>query len=129
MTCIYIIEWVEWEWREYYILENTECPTEKEFEEDLADAMRKTAEELLQSGKPIDIRTLVEKSIEKMTQYQRVRIRGRVQLFSPLDNIFPCMCGKENIRILGKELCRRIHEYNKKYEPIEVCVPVKGEEE
>lgn len=116
--CIYIIEWTEWEWREYYILENPECPSEKEFEEDVANAMRQVATELLrmQNEKPIDMRTLVEKTIEKMPQYRRVKIRGEIQLCTTMEHVFMCLYGRENIRILGEDLCRRIHEHNMRFD-------------
>jgi len=112
--CFYVIGWFEYEWNQEYVLHNPKCPSEEEFFRDIREALSKVINELLATDNFIGMDDMVVKIIPLLEAkgYSRIKYEGVAKFWSTSEGIFRCMEEKDNIEILGEELCRKIQEHN-----------------
>ena len=125
--CVYVVGWSEYEWNEEYWLVNPNCPSEEEFKRDVREAIREVVEDMLggrlknEGGAPytetfIGLDDIYKHLLPRLEEkgYKRLKPKAVFKLWSPAYTVFECMEDEDNVKLLGRELCQRIHDHNKK---------------
>ena len=112
--CFYIIKWSDFETSEKYILFNPNCPSREGFIRDIREVAETVVDELVAEETFISLDDFVEKIVEKLKEkgYVEPEPKATITLWSPAFTIMEC--NDKSMEILGEEVCRKIHEHNKK---------------
>jgi len=112
-TCFYTLAGTEYEKSIEYILYNDDCPSEEEFRHDVVESIRSILNDLLKKDVYIGIDDIYESIIPLLEKkgYKRVEYDGIFLLTSTVLGIF--VCNKNNMKLLGKDICKSIEEHNK----------------